>query len=202
VGRVVDPETGLLYLRARYYDPATGQFLTRDPLEALTGQPYAYAADNPLNGADPLGLFWGEGTLRKVGHFIAQHKQDILTAATLVAYASCPETGVGCAVATALSFTSAALATRDAAAACGADASSGTCAVGVLTAGLSVASLGSSLVALQGAHFAASTIRTDAAVIGAGANGLAWLLGKGADYLSGEPAWGATSQAAEFSCNA
>jgi uncharacterized protein RhaS with RHS repeats len=34
-----DPETGLVYLRARYSDPATGQFLTGDPLEAETGQP-------------------------------------------------------------------------------------------------------------------------------------------------------------------
>ena len=41
---------------ARYYDPATGQFLTRDPLVDATGQPYAYAADNPVNFADPLGL--------------------------------------------------------------------------------------------------------------------------------------------------
>jgi RHS repeat-associated protein len=51
-----------VYLRARYYDPATGQFLTRDPLQALTKQPYAYVDDDPLNATDPLGLchgFWG-----------------------------------------------------------------------------------------------------------------------------------------------
>jgi RHS repeat-associated protein len=27
----LDAESGLQYLRARYYDPATAQFLTRDP---------------------------------------------------------------------------------------------------------------------------------------------------------------------------
>jgi hypothetical protein len=35
-------------LRARYYDPTMGQFLSRDPLSALTRSPYGYAGDNPL----------------------------------------------------------------------------------------------------------------------------------------------------------
>jgi len=42
---------------ARYYEPSTAQFLTRDPLDETTGEPYAYAADDPINGADPTGLF-------------------------------------------------------------------------------------------------------------------------------------------------
>lgn len=40
----------------RYYDPATGQFLSRDPLVATTDAPYSYVDDSPLNGADPSGL--------------------------------------------------------------------------------------------------------------------------------------------------
>ena len=55
----LEPQTGLVYLRARYYDPQTGQFLTRDPLEQLTRQPYSYVNDNPLNGTDPTGLDCG-----------------------------------------------------------------------------------------------------------------------------------------------
>lgn len=55
-GQYTDPETGLIYLRARYYDPSTAQFLTRDPLAALTRQPYGYASNNPLNTTDPSGL--------------------------------------------------------------------------------------------------------------------------------------------------
>ncbi len=43
-------------MRARWYDPGTGQFLSQDPLWPLTTNPYAYVADNPLNGVDPLGL--------------------------------------------------------------------------------------------------------------------------------------------------
>ena len=54
-GQYTDPETGLQYLRARYYDPATAQFLTEDPLQAVTGQPYNYAGDDPLDETDPSG---------------------------------------------------------------------------------------------------------------------------------------------------
>jgi RHS repeat-associated protein len=55
-GQYRDVETAFYYLRARYYDPTTAQFLTRDPVEALTGAPYAYVEGNPLNGSDPSGL--------------------------------------------------------------------------------------------------------------------------------------------------
>jgi RHS repeat-associated protein len=49
-------DTGLIYLRARSYDPATAQFLSSDPLKTITGAPYSYANDSPLNRADPSGL--------------------------------------------------------------------------------------------------------------------------------------------------
>jgi len=57
-GQYQDPESGLYYLRARYYDPATAQFISRDPAVALTRSPYAYVAGNPLNAIDPTGLAW------------------------------------------------------------------------------------------------------------------------------------------------
>ena len=56
MGPVVDPESGLQYLINRYYDPATAQFLSVDPLVAETQSAYGYTNDNPLNGVDPLGL--------------------------------------------------------------------------------------------------------------------------------------------------
>ena len=59
-----DAETGFVYLRARYYDPATGQFLSRDPLVALTGSAYGYVDGNPLNFTDPLGLLTLKGFLK------------------------------------------------------------------------------------------------------------------------------------------
>jgi RHS repeat-associated protein len=61
-GQYTDAESGLVYMRARYYDPCSGQFISRDPAAAFTREAYAYVADNPLNGIDPSGLvcwqFW------------------------------------------------------------------------------------------------------------------------------------------------
>jgi RHS repeat-associated protein len=54
-GQYTDATSGLQYLRARFYDPSTAQFLTRDPLDGLTREPYAYASDDPLNLTDPSG---------------------------------------------------------------------------------------------------------------------------------------------------
>jgi len=54
-GELQDPNTGLVNLRARTYNPLVGQFLTRDPLEQQTGQAYAYAGGDPVNNADPSG---------------------------------------------------------------------------------------------------------------------------------------------------
>jgi RHS repeat-associated protein len=51
-GYVYDLASELVYLRARYYDPSTAQFISRDPAVAMTRHPYAYVGDNPLNGTD------------------------------------------------------------------------------------------------------------------------------------------------------
>jgi RHS repeat-associated protein len=57
-GRQLDEETGLYYYRARYYDPAKGRFLERDPAEASDDVNfYAYVADRPTLMLDPSGLF-------------------------------------------------------------------------------------------------------------------------------------------------
>ena len=55
-GQYANGDTGLTYLRARSYDAASGQFTTPDPMLASTGEPYAYAGDDPINSSDPSGL--------------------------------------------------------------------------------------------------------------------------------------------------
>jgi RHS repeat-associated protein len=55
-GQYTNADTGLIYLRAREYDPATGQFLSVDPQVMETRAPYAYAEDNPITLGDPTGL--------------------------------------------------------------------------------------------------------------------------------------------------
>ena len=55
-GDYTDPLSGLVYMQARWYDPATGQFLSQDPLWPVLTEPYVYVEDNPLNAVDPSGL--------------------------------------------------------------------------------------------------------------------------------------------------
>lgn len=59
VGRfgVMDEENGLLYMRARYYDPEVGRFINKDPIGLLSGpNVYAYTTNNAINKIDPSGL--------------------------------------------------------------------------------------------------------------------------------------------------
>lgn len=59
-GSYHDPISGYDYLQARYYDPATGQFISPDPIGTIGGSGYSYIANSPLNGTDPLGLSPGD----------------------------------------------------------------------------------------------------------------------------------------------
>jgi len=59
-GEQFDSDLGLYYLRARYYNPQTGRFLSRDPedgkiLDPATLHKYLYANGDPVNGWDPMG---------------------------------------------------------------------------------------------------------------------------------------------------
>jgi RHS repeat-associated protein len=53
-------DNGLVYLRARWYNPATGTFTSRDPFPGVDTvpqslHPYAYTHNNPVNYTDPSG---------------------------------------------------------------------------------------------------------------------------------------------------
>ena len=64
---VMDEENGLLYMRARYYDPDVGRFISKDPIGILGGlNMFTYVQNNPVNEIDPEGLqavFLGSSTM-------------------------------------------------------------------------------------------------------------------------------------------
>lgn len=63
-GHVNDPETGLVYMQQRYYQP-DGRFPSPDPVGPVPGNlfgfnRYAYANNNPIVNTDPTGAFPGD----------------------------------------------------------------------------------------------------------------------------------------------
>jgi RHS repeat-associated protein len=60
-GEQRDAQSGFYYLRARYYDPAIGRLLTRDPWLGFPAQPqtlnpYPYVGNDPLSFVDVTGF--------------------------------------------------------------------------------------------------------------------------------------------------
>ncbi|MCM1270959.1 MAG: hypothetical protein NC247_10115 [Ruminococcus flavefaciens] len=59
-GEYYDAETGTIYLRARYYNPTTGRFISRDSFAGRRSDPlslnrYTYCRNNPVRYVDPSG---------------------------------------------------------------------------------------------------------------------------------------------------
>lgn len=59
-GHVSDPDSGLVYMQARYFDPSFGRFLSVDPKVADAGSletfaRFTYASGNPVTNVDPDG---------------------------------------------------------------------------------------------------------------------------------------------------
>ena len=65
LGHPSEDETGLIYMRARYYDPVTGRFASEDP--ALDGRNwFAYCKSDPVNKTDPTGKVWIDDSAYKL----------------------------------------------------------------------------------------------------------------------------------------
>jgi len=57
-GQYFDAETGLHYNLHRYYDPATGRYISADPIGLQGGiNLYAYVQNDPVDAVDPWGLW-------------------------------------------------------------------------------------------------------------------------------------------------
>ncbi len=70
-GEYWDQDSQLVYLRARWYDPKIGRFVSSDPFSGAPIQPitlnkYVYAGADPVNRADPSGMFSGTIELNTV----------------------------------------------------------------------------------------------------------------------------------------
>jgi len=66
-GEIQDEETGLYYLRSRYYDPSVGRFISKDTYEGQLTNPlslnlYVYVENNPLIHVDPSGHYAQAGS--------------------------------------------------------------------------------------------------------------------------------------------
>jgi RHS repeat-associated protein len=98
-GEQYDPDLALYYLRARYYNPATGRFLSRDPKDSQAidahGTPvdpqalhkYLYAGGDPVNEKDPSGRDYVESALIEGGSKLAI--EDYVLSKTGLTVASC-----------------------------------------------------------------------------------------------------------------
>lgn len=89
-GQRYDPETGLMYYKQRYYSPALGRFMTRDPIGIWTdpinlGNGYTYVGDNPASWTDPYGTWSLKKFLKKVGSSISNAVQSVTKAVAKVA---------------------------------------------------------------------------------------------------------------------
>ncbi|EST55723.1 hypothetical protein T458_07740 [Brevibacillus panacihumi W25] len=59
-GEIYDEASGFYYLRARYYDPSIGRFISEDTYKGQVDNPlslnrYTYVHNNPVNNIDPTG---------------------------------------------------------------------------------------------------------------------------------------------------
>jgi RHS repeat-associated protein len=96
-----DPDTGLVYMWHRWYDPAIGRFISPDLVSADSESPatlnvYVYVQNDPVNFYDPTGLFLEGANWGMVGSGIATLAGGVITLA-VIAVAG-PAIGAGAAV--------------------------------------------------------------------------------------------------------
>ena len=74
-GEYYDTESGLIYLRNRYYDPDLGRFINEDPIQDGLNW-YAYCGNNPVNRVDPLGYAWTDEDQETYDRLVSEGRKD------------------------------------------------------------------------------------------------------------------------------
>ena len=85
-GAYRDSESGLFLMGARYYSPALGRFVGRDPIAFAGGiNVYGYCGGDPINYSDPSGLsgVQGLGTTVSEGEVLAPYATQAATDSSL-----------------------------------------------------------------------------------------------------------------------
>ena len=90
--QLTDPNVGLQYLRARWYEPTTGRFISQDPTMGSTLNPlslnrYTYAWSNPTNMSDPSGYWpaWLNKAVSAVGNAVSSAVHTVTSAVSTAA---------------------------------------------------------------------------------------------------------------------
>ena len=91
-----DIETGLYYLKARYYDPSTGRFVNADSMSELDPDKinglnlYTYCGSNPVMRIDPTGgssltKWFKDKVIDPVVNWVDEHSELLITVVVIVA---------------------------------------------------------------------------------------------------------------------
>jgi RHS repeat-associated protein len=88
-GEELDPDLGLYYLRARYMNPLTGRFVSRDPEDGVVTDPktlhkYSYAGGDPVNAIDPTGRAEIAETIEIDAHQVAKDVAIVIPVALAI----------------------------------------------------------------------------------------------------------------------
>jgi RHS repeat-associated protein len=111
-GHVNDPDTGLVYMQARYYDPVTARFLSIDPVRPAAGNTfnfnrYSYVNNNPIVNIDPdgreIGVAFHNDFVMSGGKQQNYISPNDMVAPTLsAAFSLLPVVGLGAAIGTSI----------------------------------------------------------------------------------------------------